>query len=155
MGAVTYSNPAVENMLNNEVVAIQLPHDIEPQATAYSVSWTPALYILDATGLEHYSTVGFLPPDEFICFLSLGIAQTLFDQDRFTEAMGRLQTIIARYPQSLFAPAAVYLRGVSRYKGTGDVDGLIEAWDKLSREFPGSEWTRRAEPYRLLRRVAA
>lgn len=154
MGAVTYSNQKVTEALNEKVIPLQLPYNAEPRATDYRVKWTPSLFIIDPDGLEHHSWVGFLPPEEFIPFLTLGIAKAYFNQDRFTEAMGEFQRIIAESPQSGAAPEAVYLRGVSRYKSAHTIDGLIEAYEKLHAEYPSSDWAQRAEPYRLLKAVA-
>ena len=54
----------------------------------------------------------------------------------------------------MWAPEAVYLRGVTEYKMTESVDGLVQAYEKLKERYPSSEWTSRAEPYRLLKSVA-
>lgn len=151
MGAVTYSSGNVINAIHDEVVALQLPYDQEPQASDYNVKWTPALFIIDPEGVEHHSTVGFLPPEEFIPFLLLGIAKSYFDLEKFEEAHAYLERIIEDYPQSLAAPEAVYRRGVTKYKMTHAVDGLVEAYETLQGRYPGSDWARRSEPYRLLK----
>ena len=153
MGAVTYSNENVASVLNEDVIPLQLPFDAQPHATDYNVKWTPALFIVDREGLSHHDRVGFLPPEEFVPFLKLGMGKALFDQDRFAEAMGLLHEVITDYPHSIAAPEAVYLQGVCRYKSTHEPDGLIEAYEKLSAEYPSSDWARRAEPYVLLKEM--
>lgn len=154
MGAVTYSSGNVIRLLNDDVVPLQLPYDIQPQATDYNVKWTPALFLIDPEGVEHHSTVGFLPPEEFIPFLVLGIAKAYFDMDKFDQAHNYFEKVIEDSPQSMAAPEAVYLRGVTKYKITHTVDGLVEAYEKLQERYPGSEWARRSEPYRLLKQAA-
>ena len=154
MGAVTYSNDDVAGILNAEVVPVQLPYDAEPQSRDYKVKWTPALFVIDGDGLEHHSSVGFLPPEEFIPFLILGMGKAYFDRDEVDSAAAQLQRVIDDYPDSMAAPEAIYLRGVCRYKATHSADGLIGAYELLKSNYPTSEWARRAEPYRLLKNMA-
>ncbi len=153
MGAVTYSNDEVAGILNQEVVPVQLPYDAKPQSRDYNVKWTPALFVIDGGGLEHHSSVGFLPPEEFVPFLILGMGKAYFDKEQLEDAIGQLQRVIDGYPDSMAAPEAVYLRGVCRYKTAHSVDGLVDAYELLQANYPSSEWARRAEPYRLLKNV--
>jgi outer membrane protein assembly factor BamD (BamD/ComL family) len=57
---------------------------------------------------------------------------------------------LAEYPKSDSAPEAVYLRGVCGYKSTHAPKPLKEAYERLQAQYPSSEWTKRAYPYRLL-----
>lgn len=154
MGAVTYSSGNVVRLLNDEVVPLQAPHEVQPYAANYNVKWTPAMFIIGADGLEHHSVVGFLPPEEFTPFVVLGIAKAYFDVEKFEQAIAHFEKVIEDYPQSSSAPEAIYLRGVARYKMTNTVDGLVEAYEKLQERYPASDWARRAEPYKLLKRAA-
>ena len=54
------------------------------------------------------------------------------------------------YPDSDAAAEAVYFMGVSRFKATHDPKNLRAAYETLTAKFPGSEWTKRAAPYRLI-----
>jgi len=80
----------------------------------------------------------------------LGMAKVHFDADKFDDALTSLGKILSDYPNSDSAPEAIYLRGVSLYKSTDDPKPLKEAYEKLRDEYPKSEWTKRAYPYRLL-----
>jgi TolA-binding protein len=155
MAAVTYPHEAVAILLNEEVIPLQLLHNAEPYATDYNVKWTPSFFMLDSDGKTHASSVGYLPPEEFIPFIHLGMAKAYFDEERFPEALDRLETVLAEFPQCQFAPEAIYLRGVTRYKMTQAPDGLVEAYERLKADYPGSEWARKAEPYALLKKTAA
>ena len=66
------------------------------------------------------------------------------------EAISAREELLAKYPRSDSAPEAIYIRGVSRYKSTHDAKPLKEAYERLQQEYPTSEWTERASPYRLL-----
>ncbi|HBA53852.1 tetratricopeptide repeat protein [Syntrophorhabdus aromaticivorans] len=150
MDAVTYPKTAVIEFLNQSVIPVRVPFDSEPLATEFNLKWTPMLVVLDWNGKEHSRTVGFLPPEELIPSLLLGIAKIYFDHDRFTDAITNLDKILSDYPTSGAAPEAVFLKGVNGYKGTHNTQALKLAYEKLQADYPSSEWAKRALPYRLL-----
>jgi TolA-binding protein len=61
-----------------------------------------------------------------------------------------LQHLIAEYPKSDAAPEATYYLGVSRYKRTDNAKELKKVVHELEKNFPQSEWTKRASVYQLL-----
>lgn len=150
MGAVTYPDSKVVEFIEENLVPIQLPHKAKPESDRYNVKWTPTILVIDWDGKEHHRSVGFLPPDDFIPFLMLGIGKASFDYDRFDLAIDCFERILKEFPQSKAAPEAFYLRGVSLYKRTEDAKPLKEAYEGLKERYPGSEWAEKAEPYRLL-----
>ncbi len=150
MDAVTYPTPAVVSFLNARVIPVRVPYNHQPLSERFQVKWTPTLVTLDVEGNEHHRSVGFLAPEELIPSLLLGSAKTAFDLDRWPDAISSLEDLIREYPRSDSAPEAIYLYGVSRYKSTHDPKPLKEAYEKLKEEYPASEWTKRAYPYRLL-----
>jgi thioredoxin-related protein len=150
MGAVTYPNPKVVQFIQDHMVPIQVLFNAQPIATEFNVKWTPTIITLDAEGKEHHRTVGFLPPEELIPSLMLGIAKSYFDQEKFGEALSMLDKLLKEYPRSDWAPEAAYVQGVSKYKSTHDAKFLKAIYEKLQAEYPSSEWTKRAYPYRLL-----
>lgn len=114
------------------------------------VKWTPTIFVLDQSGIIHQSIVGFLPPEEFIPALELGLAKVDFDLDCLDECQHHLNRILGSHPRSASAPEAVYLLGVTRFKMTEQSGALKEAYYQLQERYPDSDWTRRASPYRLL-----
>ena len=150
MGAVTFPDPKVIDFMTQHVIPLLLPHDRKPFAEQFQVKWTPTLVTLDADGKEHHRTVGFLAPEDLIPSLVLGRAKIHFDHENFTEALKTLDVLLKDYPKSGAAPEAVYIRGVSLYKTTHEAKHLKDIYEKLQAEYPESEWTKRASPYRLL-----
>lgn len=150
MGAVTYPNPKVVEFVQQNLIPIQVAFDAKPLSTDFNVKWTPTLITLDIEGKEHHRTVGFLPPEELIPSLMLGIAKCHFDRENFSEALSLLEKLLTNYPKSDSTPEAIYLQGVARYKSTHNPKPLKEAYEKLQAGYPSSEWTKRASPYRLL-----
>jgi tetratricopeptide (TPR) repeat protein len=150
MDAVTYPAASVTEFIQKEMVPMRIQFNAQPFATDFNVQWTPTLITLDVNGKEHHRTVGFLSAEELIPSLMLGIAKCHFDQERFDEAISSLDKLLTEYPKSDSAPEAIYLRGVSKYKSTHDPKPLKGAYEQLQANYPSSEWTRRAYPYRLL-----
>ena len=150
MDAVTYPDEKVAEFVQNGLIPLRVPFDHKPLAADFNVQWTPTLITLDTDGKEHHRTVGFLAPKELIPSLLLGIGKSHFENERFDEAIAVFEKILKNHPKSNSAPEAIYLHGVARYKSTHQPKPLREAYDKLAAEYPSSEWTNRAYPYRLI-----
>jgi hypothetical protein len=150
MDAVTYPHPSVIGFLQESMIPLKVAHDAQPLAADFNVKWTPTLITLGPQGKEHHRSIGFLSPPELIPSLILGMAKWHFDSERIQDAASLLEKILTEFSGSDSAPEAIYLLGVSRYKITHDPKPLKEAYARLQSEFPASEWTKRASPYRLL-----
>ena len=116
----------------------------------FGVKWTPSIIILDGDGSEHHRFVGFLPPEDFIAQLILGKGKVQFNQDRFEQAMQCFQEILVRYPKADAAPEAQYYLGVAKYKSSHNPKELKLGLEALQRDYPNSEWTKKAQPYSLI-----
>jgi len=150
MGAVTYPDDDVAEFISNRMIPVQLKANVQPYAKDFNIKWTPSFITLDENGAGHQRIVGFLPPEEFIPAMMLGISKVHFDLDRFEEALVELENLIAEFPKSKATPEAVFFRGVTGFKSTKDPKPLKAAYEKLQAEYPDSEWTPRALPYRLI-----
>jgi hypothetical protein len=150
MDAVTYPQPAVVTFINESIIPVRVRFDAQPLATQFNVQWTPTLVTVGGDGKEHHRTVGFLPPEELIPSLLLGAAKCAFDAGDMAPAVKNLERLLAAYPKAGCAPEAVYLHGVAQFKTAHDPKPLKEAYEKLHTVYPGTEWERRASPYRLL-----
>lgn len=150
MDAVTFPHSAVANFLTDRVVPLRSPVGAKTLAADFRVVWTPTLIVLDYYGKEHQRTLGYLPPDEMVASLLLGIGKVGLDNDQFNEAVMQFNTLLNGYPRSAAAPEAVYLRGVARYKSSHAASALKEAYRQLQADYPANEWALRAEPFALL-----
>lgn len=150
MDAVTYPENKVIEFIQKSFIPLLVAHDAKPLSADFNIKWTPTLITLGTDGKEHHRTVGFLDPGGFIANSLLGIGKYHFDNDRYPEALSFFENIIADYAQNNVVAEAIFLQGVSRYKNSGDPKPLKEAYESLSSNYPDSEWTQRAYPYRLL-----
>lgn len=150
MGTVTYPNQQVKDFIAGNFVPVQLLNTAEPEATKYNASWTPLFMVLDPEGKEHQRNTGFLPPDEFIPFLILGIGKMYFDQEDYEKAIECFEQVLHEYPDSEAAPEAFYFRGVSRFNMSHNAGELKDIYEEITERYPESEWAKKSEPYRLL-----
>jgi hypothetical protein len=105
----------------------------------FGVQWTPVLLVLDPNGKEQHRWEGYLPPDEFLAQLELGVAKATFGTSHWDEAARLFDGLARAHPDTDVAPLAVYYAGVSRYKG-GDASALPATAQALRQRFPGSTW---------------
>ncbi len=90
MDAVTYPKKEVIEFIQEYMISLRVAFDA-PLAKDFQVKWTPTLVTLDPQGKEHHRTVGFLPPEQLVPSLLLGMGKCHFDQDQFPEALTLLE----------------------------------------------------------------
>jgi tetratricopeptide (TPR) repeat protein len=116
----------------------------------YEIKWTPTIVILDSDGDEHHRSIGFLSPEDFVGQIILGKGKVEFDSDNFEQAIQCFQEILVRYPKTDAAPKAQYFLGVSKYKASHDPKELKLGLEALQRDYPNSEWTKKAQVYAMI-----
>lgn len=155
MNTVSYSNETVQNFITSEFVPLKMevsftrPYDLMDR---YMVKWTPTLLIEDAEGGVQHSMTGFVPPDDLLAHLKFGKGMFHFNAGRFEEASSWFKRVIEEHPESGPAPEAVFYAGVAGYRSTHNASHLRAAYDKLTENYPESEWSRRAVPYSQIER---
>ncbi len=147
MDAVTYPDKAVVDYITDNMIAVRVLHNQRPLADEFKVRWTPTLITLDVEGTERQRTVGFLPPEEFVPSLMLGIGKTHLERGEFGQAIPRFELLVSQYPKSGSAPEAVFYLGVAQFQSTHDPKFLKTAFDQLAAQYPQSEWATRASAY--------
>ena len=110
----------------------------------YGVEWTPTILIVDPAGEERHRIEGFLPVDDFLAQLELGLARLAFSREQFPDAERRYRAIVDRYPQTETAPEALYWAGVSRYKATNDASALADTTKRFRERYQNSSWAKKA-----------
>lgn len=102
------------------------------------------MIIADSDGTERYRFEGYLPPEDFVAQLALGLAKAHFARGEWREAEERFRGLLERHAQSEVAPEALYWAGVSRYKATGDASALQETAKAFQSKYRESSWAKKA-----------
>jgi len=99
---------------------------------------------MDTEGTERHRIEGFLPIEDFLAQLELGLAKLAFQKQKYGEAEKQFRSTCQIYPESGAAPEACYWAGVSAYKATNKPEPLAEAGKLLKEKYSESEWARKA-----------
>lgn len=110
----------------------------------FNAQWTPTLVILDADGIERHRVEGFLPADDLLAQLELGLAKMAFQRSQYGEAEKRFRSVLEQYAATAAAPEACYWAGVAAYKASNDPRHLGATARLLKEKYPDSEWTRKS-----------
>lgn len=116
----------------------------KPAFQRFNAQWTPTQIVLDAEGVERHRIEGFLPVDDFLAQLQLGLGKLSFQHQDFGEAAKRLRSVCDGFPRSGASPEACYWAGVAAYKESNDARHLASTARVLKEKYPDSEWTRKA-----------
>jgi hypothetical protein len=109
-----------------------------------NVQWTPTVLVLDEQGVERHRLEGFVPADEFLAQLELGLAKSAFQRGRFDDAERRFRQVVEQHPQSEPAPEALYWAGVAKYKGSGDAGALGATAQAFTTSYTDSLWAKKS-----------
>jgi hypothetical protein len=114
----------------------------------FDVVWTPTVLVMDADGKERWRLEGYLSKDEFKVNLEMGLARVAFTKKDFADAERRYAAIVKNYPESKFAPEAIYNEGVSRYSMTHDHHTLTDVARTFTEKYKDSIWAEKSIPWR-------
>lgn len=132
-------------LIAKELNPVRLHVKTHPEAMArFGANWTPTVMILDPNGTERYRIEGYLPADDFLAQLQMGLAQTAFKTNNFDDAEKRFRAVVDQFPNSEVAPEALYWAGVSRYKGANDASALGATAKAFQERYQESPWAKKA-----------
>lgn len=110
----------------------------------YGVDWTPTTLVLSADGQEQHRIEGFLPTDDFLAALAVGLGRVDFARGNYGSAEHRFREVLARHPASDAAPEAMYWAGVARYKETNEPQALQQTAAAFRDRYQNSTWAKKA-----------
>ncbi len=137
-----------QHFLPARVHVKQDPEAYKRYSERYSAPWTPTILELDPDGVERHRVEGFLPADDLLAQLMLGLAHMAFAQGRWADAERRFREIVEQFPNTDSAPEALYWAGVARYKANGDAASLKDTARAFTQRFQDSTWAKKASVWR-------
>jgi hypothetical protein len=117
--------------------------DFKRLGDEFKAFWTPTQLILEPDRAERHRLEGFLPTEDFLAQLTLGLAKTDFARQKWSDAENRFREVVEKYPDTSAAPEALYWAGVSRYKRTNDPAALRETANEFTQRYTDSDWAKR------------
>ena len=148
-----YPDPRVREFITRHFVAVRVHPKETPDAfrdlgERFNAHWTPTILILDETATERHRIEGFLPVDEFLPQLMLGVAKAAFARKDYATAERLYREIPERFPNAEPAAEAQYWAGVSTYRATNDPSALKATADAFSTRYQNSTWATKASVWR-------
>ena len=118
--------------------------DFKRLGERYGAQWTPTILILDPEGVEQHRIEGFLPADDLLDQLMLGLGHGAFKHQKWSEAERWFTEVTNRHPDGDAAAEAAYWAGVARYKATGDPAALTSTATVFSEHYQDTPWAKKA-----------
>ena len=122
--------------------------DFKRYRQRFAALWTPTTLLLDSDGEERHRIEGFLPSNDFLSQVTLGLGHMAFKAERFAEAERWFKQVVEQFPDSDAAAEALYWAGVSRYKGAHDKNALAETAKAFEQRYQDSSWAKKASIWR-------
>ena len=144
-----YTDPRVIDFVTRHFVPVRV-HAVQNRDTfatlgeRFNAQWTPTILIVDAAGNERHRIEGFLPADDFLSQLALGVAKAAFARKDYASAERLYREVIDRYAKTDAAPEAQYWAGVSRYRATNDPSALKDTAKAFAGRYTDSTWATKA-----------
>ena len=138
-----YPDPRVAQFVSDNFVPARAHVKEQPQTfERFGAQWTPTIVITDPAGTERHRIEGFLPVEDFLAQLRLGLAHMARLGGDFADAEKRYRELAKG--EDDVAAEALYWAGVSKYKGSGDGAALGETAKAFQQRFTGSAWAKKA-----------
>jgi hypothetical protein len=144
-----YPDPRVASLVAENFVAVRVhvreqKDEYQRLASRYGVQWTPTILVLDPQGEERHRIEGFLPADDLIPQLLLGIGRVALARERFADAEQVFRRLVDAHPESESAAEGLYWAGVSRYRATSDATALAETARQFQLRYRDTPWAKKA-----------
>jgi hypothetical protein len=144
-----YPNADVASFIDGQFIPVRVhvreqADEFKRLGARYSAQWTPTVLVVDEGGVERHRIEGFLPVDDFLAQLKLGLARAAFARSDFVEAERVFGEVVSSHPDSDAAPEALYWAGVAKYKATGDPAALADTHKQFQTRYKDTSWATKA-----------
>lgn len=144
MEMISFSEQKVFSRLEKEFVILRVTTDSLKEFRAYNISATPAFLVLGPTGMEYERFTGFFDTQDLMAFCLTGLGKWRYDIGQADLAQTHAEELTSVYPDSVYAPEGLFLRGIYRYQNSKDRNHLQESYNILARQYPDSPWVNRS-----------
>ena len=144
-----YSDPRVARFISEHLEPVRVhvrdqKEEYKRLSERYNAQWTPTVLVLDSEGEERHRVEGFLPVDDFLSQVALGLAKSAFQRKDYDQAETQYREIVDKFPSTDAAPEALYWAGVSKYKASADPAALGATNAAFRERYQGTTWAKKA-----------
>jgi hypothetical protein len=140
-----YPNPRVSEFIRQHFTPVRI--HIKEQPTMwkrFEVRWTPTVLILGPDGKEARRVEGFLPAEELLAQIELGMGFVAVNEKDWATAREWFDRVVSELADTAGAPEALYWSGVARYSANHDGAALKDLGRAFKERYTGTEWAKRA-----------
>jgi hypothetical protein len=140
-----YPAPAVTALIRDNLRTVRI--HIKEQPTMwkrFDIRWTPTILILGPDGHEARRIEGFLPADEFMGQIRLGLAFVFANKKDWKSAQRWFEEAARESANTDAGPEALYWAGVAKYSDSHNAEALKETSRRFATQYQGSSWAKRA-----------
>lgn len=142
-----YTDPEVSQFITDNFIPARAHVKDNQEAFArFGAEWTPTILIMDRDANERHRIEGFLPADDFLAQVRLGLAHAARSRGDFADAERRYRELSGG--EGEVAAESLYWAGVSRYKHTNDPTALGETAQAFGQRFTDSPWAKKASVWK-------
>jgi hypothetical protein len=139
-----YPDSRVADFINAQFVPVKIDVRKNPKAMdRFGALWTPTIAVLDPEGTERYRFEGYLPVEDYLAQVTLGLGQVALAMKDWVAAEAWFHAVVEKYPNSEAAPEALYWEGVSRYKA-GDQSALGQTAQHFKMRYTDTSWAKKS-----------
>jgi len=143
-----YTDLRVADFITERFVPVRLhvkdQHDeFQRVGAEFGAQWTPTVLIVE-DGDERHRIEGFLPADDFLSQLKLGVARAAFKRSDYATAHELYRAVVDEFPTSEAAAEALYWAGVSKYRATNDASALKDTASFFKNRYQETSWAKKA-----------
>lgn len=145
-----YPSPNVARLIEAEFIPVRFHIKDNPGMWhRFDVRWTPTILILDwDDGSEARRVEGFLPADEFVGQLELGLGDVAIEHKDWAKAQRYFAHVAEANPETDAAAEGEYWAGVAKYSASHDASALKETARRFTQRHQGTSWAKRASVWK-------
>ena len=110
----------------------------------FNVRWSPTVLVLGPDGGEGRRIEGFLPRDELLAQLELGLGFLAVNKKDWSTARQEFERVVEKYPDTDAGPEALYWTGVAKYSASHDPNELKSLGRQFKERDTDTAWAKRA-----------
>lgn len=139
-----YPTPAVTALIDEQFVPVRIHIKEQPKMWhRFGVRWTPTVMVLSPDGKEVRRVEGFLPADELLGQLQLGLGYEAANRKDWPAAE-RWFGEASKLTNTDAGPEGLYWQGVARYSASHDANVLRDLGKSVRERYPNTSWAKRA-----------